>query len=94
MGKFEVGQLVATAGVIEKAHDEKFAYFIGDSFARYKNCDWGDTCAEDAATNDDALVHGDRILAVYKFPDDPEVSIWIITEWDRSATTILFPDEY
>lgn len=95
MGKFETGQLVATSGVVEMANaDLEFSTFIGDSFGRYINCDWGDTCVEDAVTNDEALVHGDRILAVYKFPDDPEVTIWIITEWDRSATTILFPDEY
>ena len=95
MGKFNIGQLVATAGVVEMANaDLEFSTFIGDSLARYEFCDWGDTCAENAAANDEALVHGDLILAVYKSPDDPEVTIWIMTEWDRSTTTILFPEEY
>lgn len=58
---------------------------------KYVNCDWGDTCEKDAKSNDYAVNHGERILAVYKMGAR---TIWIITEWDRSATTILFPEEY
>lgn len=93
MGKFNTGKLFATAGVVEMANaDLEFSTFIGDSLGRYINCDWGDTCPEDSRLNDSALMRDNRILAEYKYND--EVTIWIITEWDRSATTILLPDEY
>lgn len=72
----------------------EFAMFVNRSFERYIRCDWGDTCAEDQKSNRYAIAHGERILAEYKCPDHPDWRIWIITEWDRSATTILFPDEY
>ena len=52
-------------------------------------------CESDRKQNDRALAHGgDRILAAYTHPAHPEWKIWIITEWDGSATTLLFPDEY
>lgn len=53
----------------------------------------GDTCNVDAKMNNDAIRNGDRILAVYT-QKNTDVTIWIITEWDRSVTTILFPNEY
>lgn len=73
--------------------DGKFCAFIYKSFERYVIGDWGDTCEEDQETNEEAIINGERILAVYKYPADG-TTIWIITEWDRSATTILFPSEY
>lgn len=55
----------------------------------------GDCCAEDAQLNNDALASGnDRLFSVYNPADHPDWRIWIITEWDRSVTTVLFPDEY
>lgn len=92
--KFELGRIVCTAGVhVKTREEEEFNKFIKNSLDRYVMCDWGDTCEEDAQTNDQALVDDERILAVYTYPADDTV-IWIITEWDRSATTILFPSEY
>lgn len=94
MVKFELGQLVATRGVDDLMRkDNKFREFVIASFNRYKICDWGDTCDEDKESNDEALKHGDRLLAVYKDSRTGK-TIWIITEWDRSVTTILFPEEY
>ena len=56
------------------------------------NCgDWGDMCDEDKKANDDALKDGDRIFSAYTTPLG---KIWIITEWDRSYTTVLIPDDY
>lgn len=52
----------------------------------------GDCCPADAAANDAALCDGDRILSVYHTHD--RVKFWIITEADRSATTVLLPDDY
>ncbi len=53
---------------------------------------WGDVCEEDRVTNDDALKHGDRLLSSYIISED--IKVWVITEYDRSVTTILLPSEY
>lgn len=96
MAKFELGQLVATAGVAEAMRENPdFNAFVWDSMRRYLECDWGDLEASDKKQNDDAVKNGDdRILAAYKKQDGKNWKIWIITEWDRSVTTVLFPDEY
>lgn len=92
--EFELGVLVATAAVDAKMKEDKvFKAFVYRSLARYIDCDWGDTCAEDKKSNDKALNDGERILAVYT-DKKSGVTIWIITEWDRSVTTILFPEDY
>lgn len=94
--KFELGRLVATAGVYELSQmDSDFGGFISACLKRYVACDWGDLCPEDSNQNDEAVKSGeDRILASYPHADNPDWKIWIITEWDRSVTTILFPSEY
>ena len=101
MNKFELGQVVATNGIHQQMYNprnEKFINFVdGCLFNRYVNGDWGDMCEEDKAMNDSAIINGDRILASYNIPEELglyDEKIWIITEWDRSVTTILFPDEY
>lgn len=93
-GKFKLGKVVATSGVYEMVgEDIKFSQFVSKSFARHCNGDWGDLDEEDKMANDFALLNGDdRLFSRYDYRDG--VSIYIITEWDRSATTILFPDEY
>ena len=92
MSKFELGKTVVTIG-IDKAISENplFHYEILQALQKYKEKDWGDTCEEDAETNEEAVSQGERILAVY---NTSKGKIWIITEWDRSVTTILFPSEY
>lgn len=97
MSKFSIGRVVMTAGVAEKCNEDKwFKHFVQKSLGRYYECDWGDTCEEDCALNDNAIEAGDRLLAVYKYETDggDHSVIWIITEWDRSVTTVLFPHEY
>lgn len=96
MAKFQLGQVVATRGVADlMAECADFARFAQAAFARYQRCDWGDLCKDDAAMNDNAMAEdNDRILAAYEHPEHPDWKIWIITEWDRSATTLLFPSEY
>ena len=90
---FDLGQTVMTRGVADLFNEDKaFKKFVKESFTKYCNADWGETCEEDKELNDQALKSGDRILAVYK--KEGLETIWIITEWDRSATTILFPSEY
>lgn len=91
--KFELGRVVITKGAAERLeNDDEFYAFVEESLARYTQGDWGDTCDEDKKTNDYAVKNNDRILAVYKYNDT--TTIWIITEWDRSVTTVLFPSEY
>lgn len=92
--RFDIGELYVTRGVEDVIikHD-KFLDFINDAFCnKYIMCDWGDTCQEDSKSNDEAIKNGERILAVYKYNE--RLIIWIITEADRSRTTILFPHEY
>jgi hypothetical protein len=60
--------------------------------ARHVNGDWGDLSVEDLAANELAVLTGERLLSSYTMPGGGK--IWIITEADRSATTILLPDEY
>lgn len=92
--KFRLGGVVATTGMDQKANeDPEFKEFISASLRRYINRDWGDTCEEDREWNDEALRNGERVLAVYIYPKTKQ-QIWIITEWNRSVTTVLFPEEY
>ena len=91
--KFNVGQVLMTNGVSSLITDnDKFAKFVAKSFIRHCNGDWGDLDGEDIEMNDKSLRNGERLFSKYNF--DGETSIYIITEWDRSATTILFPEEY
>lgn len=84
-----------TRGVADlEQSDRGFAVFVNDALRRYISRDWGDTCEEDSRANDEALKDGERILAEYRHPIRADWRILIITEWDRSVTTILFPDEY
>lgn len=89
-----LGRTVVTRGIDLKMNESKpFAAFITGALVRHANGDWGPVLsAEDLQANDDALEAGDRLLSAYE--DNARTKIWIITEWDRSATTILFPDEY
>ncbi len=95
---FNTGQIVATRGVFDLAcENPEFAQFIQKSLNRHVKGDWGDVDDEDKQTNDQALKQCTRLLSAYnddRFPKNGVATIWIITEADRSATTILFPDEY
>ena len=92
-GKFTMGRLLMSRGVSDRvADDVEFAEFIAKSLTRHLKGGWGDLDAEDKATNGKALIYGGRLLSAYINGGLPKV--WIITEADRSATTILFPEEY
>lgn len=94
MRKFEPGNVYSTPGVNAKLEDAGFMRFMIVSLNRHINGDWGNMCDEDKAANEEALVDGLRLMSAYKRMDHPDDTIWIITEADRSATTILLPDEY
>lgn len=96
---FEIGRVVATRNVWEyMTENEQFGTFVSGCLSRYILYDWGDTCEEDWQANNRAVRDGERVLAVYNIPDGIECgfeeALWIITEWDRSATTLLFPSDY
>ena len=71
--------------------NNQFRNEINEAISKFINKDWGITCIEDALLNDLALLTGERIVAVYLTSYGP---VWIISEHDRHATTILFPSEY
>ena len=88
----ELGQLVTTRGIYEDMEkSEKFTQEITAALRRYIKEDWGELDPEDIAANNEAIGYGDRILAAY---DTSRGRVWIITEWDRSVTTVLYPSEY
>jgi len=88
-----MGRLLMTRGVNDLvAEDEAFAKFVTDSLTRHCRGDWGNLTDEDKQENELSLKAGYRLLSAYESEGLPK--IWIITEADRSATTILFPDEY
>lgn len=86
--KFELGQVVITPG----AHDDLDLKDVASSLVRHAGGDFGDMSEEDKAYNEEALETGGRIMSAYR--DRNGVKFWIITEYDRSATTILLPEEY
>ncbi len=86
------GNLYATAGIAtDMEQDRQFAAEVLEAFRRYQLGDWGVVCPEDRRLNDWSAAHDERVLAAY---ETSKGRIWIITEWDRSATTILYPSEY
>lgn len=89
----KLGQIVVTKRVNYAIYKSAaFSAFIVLSLQKYKNQDWGDLCEEDKKMNDSAVKNNDdRILAKYNYGD---TAVYIITEWDHSATTVLFVDEY
>ena len=89
----DLGQVVSTGGIAEYISEyPEYKKEILRCVGRYIDEDWGDMCKEDMELNDSAVKNGDdRILAKYK---TSKGGIYIITEWDRSVTTILFTHEY
>lgn len=88
--RFRAGQLVMTAGVNDLV--QRGALNPAPYLQRHLNGDWGDLCDEDRRSNDAALKNGDRLFSSYRIT--PDLKLWIITEWDRSVTTLLLPDKY
>ena len=89
--KFSLGAIVATPGALQALqalHEDPADYLV-----RHVTGDWGELDAHDRRVNEEALRLGHRLLSAYTLRDG-ETKIWIITEWDRSATTMLLPNEY
>ncbi|MDF7824082.1 hypothetical protein P4B35_08665 [Pontiellaceae bacterium B12227] len=87
---FELGMVVMTPG----AASLLVACGIDtcDIIERHQSGDWGELYPDDCRVNDDAVRYGSQILSAYKFEEGQR--LWIITEADRSVTTLLLPSEY
>lgn len=88
--RFPLGRTVATPGAL--AAIESAGQKPEEFLSRHANGDWGEVGPLDARANETALKDGSRLLSAYTTSDG--VMLWIITEADRSVTTILLPEEY
>lgn len=86
----EHGALVMTPGIDALMRAKRLDPF--HYFGRHMLGDWGDICDEDRQLNEEALTMDYRLMSVYNV--EPGLKLWIITEADRSVTTILLPEEY
>ncbi|MDR0863030.1 MAG: hypothetical protein LBN30_09710 [Oscillospiraceae bacterium] len=86
---FDTGRIVVTSHAADTLTDAD----ITAGLARHVNCDWGELESEDQAMNNAAVKSGeDRIFSAYK--SESGAAFWVITEWDRSYTTVLLPEDY
>lgn len=85
---FELGRVVSTSHALNTLNRAD----IYESLRRHTLGDWGDLDEEDKRANDMALCTGERLLSAYR--DREGVVFWIITEADRSVTTVLLPSDY
>ncbi len=83
-----LGQTVATPAALGAVSQPD----IVAALRRHAAGDWGDVTPGDRAANDDALKSGERLLSVYQSATG--TTFWVLTEADRSATTVLLPDDY
>ncbi len=92
--KFELGRVVCTPGVHHLIESGKISKdWLLHFVERHQHGDWGDhVCAEDEAVNEEALILGHRLFSSYIVVDTQRM--WVITEADRSVTTLLLPREY
>jgi hypothetical protein len=86
--KFKLGRTTITPNARDSLNLED----VQSALERHQRGDWGDLEAEDRQVNDDALEHGGRLVSAYS--DRHKVVFWIITESDRSLTTVLLPEDY
>jgi len=90
LGRFHLGRVLATQAAMR-------ALMVAEKdpmelLSRHQRGDWGDLGDDDKESNELALIHGARLLSAYNVA--PDLRLWIITEADRSATTILLPEDY
>ncbi len=87
---FELGRTLATPGALQALVCAE--QLPTELLRRHLSGDWGDVDKEDWRANDRALKDEERLFSAYILRTD--VKVWVITEWDRSATTLLLPEEY
>jgi hypothetical protein len=85
--KFALGQMVITSNAAARL--DRIA--VNEGLRRHASGDWGDIPPEDAGQNEFAMKHGERLFSVYGVGEN---RFWVITERDRSVTTVLMPEDY
>jgi hypothetical protein len=85
--RFPLGQVAITANASVRLSTEE----VFTALTRHVSGDWGDLCPEDTLANDTALDQGGRLFSAY---GNGHHRFWIITEADRSVTTVLLPEDY
>jgi hypothetical protein len=85
--RFPLGQVAITANASLQLSTEA----VFTALKRHACGDWGDLCPEDSLANDTALQHGGRLFSAY---GQGLHRFWVITEADRSVTTVLLPEDY
>ena len=85
--RFPLGQIVATSNALSILTPEE----ISQGLARHAKGDWGDVSQESVEQNNESLHDGSRVMSVY---GEGRKRFWIITEANRSVTTILMPEDY
>ena len=88
--RFALGRTVATPGAI--ASMQQLGISPLSLLSRHQRGDWGDLDEEDKAENELALKENFRLFSSYQLSE--KIKVWVITEADRSATTLLLPEEY
>ncbi len=86
--KFPLGRLVATRNLVARVSPAD----VHAGLLRHAQGDWGDVCESDRELNDQGLQDGSRLMSIYS--SSTGETFWIITEWDRSITTVLLPEDY
>lgn len=86
--KFPLGQVVSTSGALDSVPNNE----MQTALRRHHAGDWGDLNEHDRLENEQGLLIGSRLFSAYK--TNSGVKFWIITEHDRSLTTVLLPSEY
>lgn len=98
MAVINLGTIVVTRGISEwMERSENFRTLVLITVPLFAEGFWGVLPKEDEASNEYAAEHDERVLGSYPIPKEfgiDRTKFWIITEWNRSVTTILFPDEY
>ena len=93
---FNTGSVVMTStlkSVCERENIDDVGLVI-HTLARHQSGDWGNIHPGDTGCNEDALKTGNRLFSVYNLDNESKTTFWVITEWDRSVTTFLLPEDY
>ncbi len=86
--KFSLGQMVATPNALAHISNDEILLAL----SRHVRGDWGELDKEDLESNERALKTGGRLFS--RYVSSQQIPFWIITEWDRSVTTVLLPEDY
>lgn len=91
----ELGQVVITRGVATSIEQNPaFAGFVVSAIRRHQKCDWSELDSEDQQENELSVEQGYRVISAFTIPNNDDKKLWVITEANRTLTTVLYPEEY